>query len=90
MKHWILTAISFAAVIGVSVYAVKAGAPHGVALGIPAYAHLLAFVAFAVEVVARSLKLTWSAKAVHTELPFTTAVRTSLGGDFGASITPAR
>ncbi|HEU4994237.1 MAG TPA: flippase-like domain-containing protein [Gemmatimonadaceae bacterium] len=90
MKHWGITAISFAAVIGVSVYAVKAGAPHGVALGIPPYAHLLAFLAFAIEVAARSLKLTWSARAVHTELPFITAVRTSLGGDFGASITPAR
>lgn len=90
MKRWLLTAISFAAVIGVSVYAVLSGAPHGVDLAIPLRAHLLAFAAFAAEVVARSLKLTWSAKAVQIELPFTTAVRTSLGGDFGAAITPAR
>jgi uncharacterized protein (TIRG00374 family) len=40
--------------------------------------------------VARSLKMSWSARAVGTHLPFFTAVRTSLGGDFGASITPAR
>jgi uncharacterized protein (TIRG00374 family) len=41
-------------------------------------------------VTARSFKLTWSAKAVGTRLPFGTSVRTSLGGDFGAAITPAR
>jgi len=90
LKRWLLTAASFAAVIGVSVYAVLSGAPHGVDLGLPIRAHLLAFAAFAAEVAARALKLTWSAKAVRTELPYTTAVRTSLGGDFGASITPAR
>lgn len=90
MKRWLFTALSFAAVIGVSVYAVRGSAPNGVSLTIPLQAHLLAFLAFAVEVGARSLKLTWSAKALRTQLRFTTALRTSLGGDFGASITPAR
>lgn len=90
MKRWLLTAVSFAAVIGVSVYAVLSGAPGGVALAIPAEAHLLALGAFVIEVVARSAKMSLSAKAVGTQLPFGTAVRTSLGGDFGASITPAR
>lgn len=90
MKRWVFTAVSFAAVIGVSVYAVLSGAPQGVGLSIPARAHLLAFLAFAAELGARSLKLTWSAKAVGTKLPFLTSLRTSLGGDFGASITPAR
>jgi uncharacterized protein (TIRG00374 family) len=90
VKRWVFTALSFAAVIGVSVYAVISGAPHGVNLKIPLLAHVLAFTAFAVEVAARSLKLTLSAKAVRTDLSFTTAVRTSLGGDFGAAITPAR
>jgi uncharacterized protein (TIRG00374 family) len=90
VKRWVFTAISFAAVIGVSIYAVRSGAPDSVRLSIPLRAHLLAFLAFAVEVCARSLKLTWSAKAVKTRLPFITAVRTGLGGDFGASITPAR
>lgn len=90
MKRWFLTAVSFAVVLGVSVYAVFSGAPHGVDLTIPLQAHALAFTAFLVEVAARALKLTWSAQAVRTRLPFTTAVRTSLGGDFGAAITPAR
>jgi uncharacterized protein (TIRG00374 family) len=90
MKRWVFTALSFAAVIGVSVYAVLSGAPQGVELSLPPRAHLLAFLAFTAELGARSLKLTWSAKAVGTKLPFLTSLRTSLGGDFGASITPAR
>ncbi len=90
MKRWILTAFSFAAVLGVSVYAVLNGAPAGISLTIAPHAHLLAALAFAVEVGTRALKLTSSAKAVHTRLSFGTALRTSLGGDFAASITPAR
>lgn len=90
MKRWFLTAISFAAVLGVSVYAVRSSAPNGARLTVPALAHLLALLAFVVEVVSRSLKLTWSAKAVGTRLPLATSARTSLGGDFAASITPAR
>ena len=90
MKRWLFTALSFAAVIGVSIYAVLSGGPHGVDLTIPLRAHALALLAFVVEVSARSIKLTWSAKAVGSRLPFRTSVRTSLGGDFGASITPAR
>ncbi|HYC49681.1 MAG TPA: flippase-like domain-containing protein [Gemmatimonadaceae bacterium] len=85
-----MTAVSFAAVIGVSVYAVRSGAPEGINLAIPALAHLLAFSAFVVEVVTRSVKLIASAKAVGTYMSFGTALRTSLGGDFAASITPAR
>jgi uncharacterized protein (TIRG00374 family) len=90
LKRWVFTALSFAAVLGVSVYAVFSSAPHGVDLAIPPRAHLLALLAFAVEVGVRSLKLTWSAKAVNTHLPLATSLRTSLGGDFGACITPAR
>ena len=90
MKRWIWTAISFAGVLGVSIYAVLSGAPAGINLSIAANTHLLALLAFAVEVGTRALKLTSSAKAVHTTLTFGTALRTSLGGDFAASITPAR
>jgi hypothetical protein len=90
LKRWLFTALSFGAVLGVSIYAVLGNGPHGVDLTIPPRAHLLALLAFAVEVGARSLKLTWSAKAVNTRLPVATSLRTSLGGDFGACITPAR
>ena len=43
-----------------------------------------------IEILTRSWKITWSAKAAHIELGFMTALRTTLAGDFGASITPAR
>jgi uncharacterized protein (TIRG00374 family) len=90
VKRWVLTAVSFVAVIAVSVYAVRSGATQGVRLTIPPLAHFLAFTAFATEVIARSFKLTWSARAVGIPLPFGTSLRTSLGGDFAASITPGR
>jgi glycosyltransferase 2 family protein len=90
LNRWILTAISFAAVLGVSIYAVRSSAPHGISLAIPPLAHFLAFSAFAAEIVTRSFKLMSTAKAVGTYMTFNTAFRTSLGGDFAASITPAR
>jgi glycosyltransferase 2 family protein len=90
LKRWLLTALSFAVVIGVSVYAVRSGAMPRASLAIPVEAHLLAFLAFVAEVVTRSFKLTSSAKAVRTYMSFGTAFRTSLGGDFAAAITPAR
>lgn len=90
MKRWILTVVSFAVVIGVSVYAIRSGTHGALELAIPPQAHLLALLAFVIEVGARSIKMSWSARAVGADLPFNTSVRTSLGGDFGASITPAR
>jgi glycosyltransferase 2 family protein len=90
MKRWIWTGISFAVVIAVSVYAIRRDAPSDVRFNMPAIAHVLAGLAFAVEVGTRSMKLTWSAKSIGTRLPFSTAFRTSLGGDFAASITPGR
>jgi uncharacterized protein (TIRG00374 family) len=42
------------------------------------------------EVVSRSLKISWSARAVGLKLSFMTSMRTCLAGDFGASVTPAR
>jgi glycosyltransferase 2 family protein len=89
-RRWAFTALSFAAVIGVSVYFIVGWWRAGSAIGLPLVAHVLAIAAVATEVVTRSLKLTWSAKAVRLRLPLSTAVRTTLAGDFGASITPAR
>jgi uncharacterized protein (TIRG00374 family) len=89
-RRWAFTAVSFAAVIGVSAYFIIGWWRAGSAIGLPLVAHLLAAAAVATEIITRSLKLTWSAKAVRLRLPFSTAVRTTLAGDFGASITPAR
>jgi uncharacterized protein (TIRG00374 family) len=89
-RRWAFTAVSFAAVLGVSAYFIIGWWRAGSTIGLPIVAHVLAAAAVVTEIVSRSLKLTWSAKAVRIRLPFTTAVRTTLAGDFGASITPAR
>ncbi|NUP55219.1 MAG: flippase-like domain-containing protein [Gemmatimonadaceae bacterium] len=88
--RWLLTALSFAATIGVSLYLIAGWSQQGTSLALPARAHLLALLAVVVEVVARALKIRWSARAAGIRLPLSTALRTCLGGDFGAAITPAR
>jgi uncharacterized protein (TIRG00374 family) len=57
---------------------------------LPPRAHLFAMLAVVIEVLARALKIRWSARAAGIRLSLGTAVRTCLGGDFGAAITPAR
>ena len=88
--RWLITACSFAAMIGVSVYMVGGWSQDGASLSLPPLAHILALLAVAVEVLARSLKIRWSARAAGIRLSLTTAARTCLGGDFAAAITPAR
>ena len=88
--RWLLTALSFAATIGVSVYMIVGWSQDGASLMLPPRAHLLALLAVMVEVFARALKIRWSARAAGIRLPLGTALRTCLGGDFGAAITPAR
>jgi len=89
-KRWAFTAASFAAVIGISAYFILSWWRAGSRIFLPPQAHLLAIAAVVTEILTRSLKITWSAKAAHIELRFVTALRTTLAGDFGASITPAR
>jgi uncharacterized protein (TIRG00374 family) len=89
-KRWIYTALSFAAVFGVSAFFIFRWWRAGSAIALPLQAHLLAVAAVLTEILTRSWKITWSAKAAHIELEFNTALRTTLAGDFGASITPAR
>ena len=90
--RWFLTALSFAALLGVSVYIIAdwGNAARGATLALPPIAHLLASAAVATEIATRAWKITYSAKAVGLSLPFSVGLRTCLGGDFGAAITPAR
>lgn len=90
VTRWLLTALSFAATIGVSIYMIMGWSQQGTSLMLPPRAHLLAVLAVAIEVLARALKIRWSARAAGIRISFGTAVRTCLGGDFGAAITPAR
>jgi uncharacterized protein (TIRG00374 family) len=89
-KRWAFTAVSFAGVIGVSAFYIWRWWRAGSAITLPPRAHLFAIAAVLVEILTRSWKITWSAKAAHIRLGFVTALRTTLAGDFGASITPAR
>jgi uncharacterized protein (TIRG00374 family) len=88
--RWLITALSFAAMIGVSIYMVLGWSQQGTSLSLPLSAHLLALLAVVVEVLARSFKIRWSARAAGIHLKLSTAARTCLGGDFAAAITPAR
>jgi glycosyltransferase 2 family protein len=89
-KRWAFTAASFAAVLGISVGFILHWWRQGSAIVLPPRAHLLAIAAVVTEILTRSWKITWSAKAARIDLSFMTALRTTLAGDFGASITPAR
>jgi uncharacterized protein (TIRG00374 family) len=54
------------------------------------WGHLLALAAVAVELGSRALKVQLGGHAMHIPIGYGTALRLSLGGDFGAAITPAR
>lgn len=89
-KRWLFTALSFAAVLGISAYFTAHWWGEGTTFNLPLTAHLLAIAAVATEVISRAWKITWSAKAVRIRLSFRTSLRACLAGDFGASLTPAR
>ncbi|MDQ3697804.1 MAG: flippase-like domain-containing protein [Gemmatimonadota bacterium] len=91
IKRWILAALSFAAAIGASVYIVYTSWPEQRNPAIlPLWAHALAATLVGLEIVARGLKNRLSAAALRIPLPFGASIRTCLGGDFGAAITPGR
>jgi glycosyltransferase 2 family protein len=90
-KRWLITVLSFAAAIGVSVYLVlDSWSTAGDMAALPITGHLLALGVMAVEVGARVLKLYYSAAALRIPFSIWTSLRTNLGGDFGAGITPSR
>jgi glycosyltransferase 2 family protein len=89
-KRWLFTALSFAAVLGISAYFTARWWGEGTSINLPLTAHLLAIAAVATEIISRSWKITLSAKSVRIRLPFFTSLRACLAGDFGASLTPAR
>lgn len=89
--RWFLAIISFAAAIGASVYVVYASWPeHRNPAILPLWAHAACAAAACLEVLTRGLKLKLAAQALGIPLTLNAAVRTGIGGDFGAAITPAR
>jgi uncharacterized protein (TIRG00374 family) len=90
-KRWLITVLSFAAAIGVSVYLVlDSWSEAGDMAALPVVGHLLALGVMTVEVGARVLKLYYSACALRIPFSLWTSLRTNLGGDFGGGITPSR
>lgn len=90
-RRWTLVAVSFIGAIGVSLYMVWRGWKHDGSLpALPWRVHALAWLVFVLETISRATKVQWGAKALRIPLRWTTALRVSLGGDFGASVTPAR
>jgi hypothetical protein len=90
-KRWLAVVLSFGAAIGISLYLVLSSWPaEGATVVLPPAAHLLAFTAVLLEAGARGVKLKLSALALRIPLRLGSALRTCLGGDFGAAITPAR
>lgn len=90
-RRWILTAISFLFAIGASVYIIRASwSQEGARVALPWWGHLACLTVAAVEILTRAVKIRLSAAAVRIPLTLPTAVRVSLGGDFGGAITPAR
>lgn len=89
--RWILVALSFAAAIAASGYVVWSTWPaEGGTVALPLLAHAFGAGAFLLELFSRAWKIQLSARALRIPLGFGTALRTCLGGDFGAAVTPAR
>jgi len=90
-RQWILTAISFLFAIGASVYIIRSSwSEEGARVGLPLWGHVACFAAAFLELLCRSIKIRLSGAALRIPLDLRTALRASLGGDFGAAITPAR
>ncbi len=89
--RWILVWLSFIATTGITIYFLRVGfsepGPHPM---LPLWAHGAALLAVALEIGTRAVKIHWSAAALRIPLRFGTSLRVCLGGDFAASITPAR
>lgn len=90
-RRWLIVFLSFAATTGITAYILWSGfskpGPHPT---LPLWAHAAAFAVVLLEIGTRAVKVHWSAAALHIPLRFATSLRVCLGGDFAASITPAR
>jgi hypothetical protein len=62
----------------------------GGTVALPLLSHVLGGGAFLLELLSRAWKIQLSARALRVPLGFGAALRTCLGGDFGAAVTPAR
>jgi uncharacterized protein (TIRG00374 family) len=89
--RWFLVVLSFITAIAVVLWVISSHWPaDGAPLGISARTHLIAVGAVCVELMLRTAKIAYSARACGIPLAFGTAARATLCGDFLDAITPAR
>jgi len=90
LKRWLIVALSFACALGAGTYVVVTSWPEEkTPAGLPILAHLALLAIALLELSARAWKIQLSAASLRVPLRFETAARASVGGDFGAAITPA-
>jgi uncharacterized protein (TIRG00374 family) len=90
-RRWLITIVSFAAAIGVSVWIIfKSWPVEERSVGLPLFAHALCAAAVALDLVLRAMKIRLSGASLGVPVSFGVAMRTGLAGDFAAAITPAR
>lgn len=90
-RRWAIVVLSFAVALGVSGYIVWSGwADEGAPPLLPWWAHFAALGVVGLEILARGLKIHWSAESLGIRLRLETCIRVITGGDFAASITPGR
>ena len=90
-RRWLLTAISFCFAFGASAIIIRSSwSEAGAKVGLPWWGHLACLTAAGLELLCRAIKIRLSGSALRIPVSLRTAIRVSLGGDFGGSITPAR
>src|SRR5688500_5979580 len=90
-RRWLITIVSFAASIGVSVWIIFRSWPvEERSVGLPLLAHALCAAAVAIDLALRAMKIRLSGASLGIPVSFGVAMRTGLAGDFAAAITPAR
>jgi len=90
-RSWLLTLLSFVLAGAATAHVVASTWPaEGGGLRLPPEAHLFALLVALIEALARGAKLATGARALGVHMRLGTALRTCLGGDFAAAITPAR
>lgn len=91
VRRWVFVVLSFAAALGAAAYIARSAVPAGeIPVRLAWWAHAIAATAMALEIGLRALKVSLSGAALGVPFGFGTALRMSLGGDFGAAITPSR
>lgn len=90
-RRWLITIVSFAASIGVSIWIIfKSWPVEERSVGLPLLAHALCLAAVALDLTLRAMKIRLSGASIGIPVSFGVAMRTGLAGDFAAAITPAR